>query len=379
MKYPHRNLSFHDIHTLHHITTADEIMERLLSAFDKEKLVGVDIIYFPGDFFDRVVLFSDPRLINIFFTMAEIFRRCEELNITFRVLEGTPSHDGKQGYKLAQLAQQTAPKLDFRYVTDMEIEYIDKFDMTVMYVPDEWASREQMYLTARKLLADNNLEQVDFIIGHNQFSYQFTPNLRGRISTLDEEAWNDMVRHTAYFGHIHRRSTYKKIEVAGSFDRIAHGEEDPKGYLEGRYYNDNDREIIFHENKEAAIFKTITLDSQFSIEDKSALEDILKQCAVFNRDRFNVRFSYDFIDTSEQVKQLIRECSLVYPLARFTELSKANSKRIDEPEYVSDETYDYIDITPSNVVRLVSELIPDMKQSKDDILSLLSDYVSKVR
>ena len=68
-----------------------------------------------------------------------------------------------------------------------------------------------------------------------------------------------MVRYNAFFGHVHKRSTYKKIEVAGSFDRLAHGEEEPKGFLDVTYYSEDNRVVKFVENKDAEVYTSITL------------------------------------------------------------------------------------------------------------------------
>ena len=56
------------------------------------------------------------------------------------------------------------------------------------------------------------------------------------------------------------RSIQERIVAAGSFERLAHGEEEPKGYLVAK-----DRTYTFIPNTDAYIYKNITLRSKTTL------------------------------------------------------------------------------------------------------------------
>lgn len=382
MYYPHTNKAFHDIHLLHHNTTTEDILSRLLDEFTLEKMMGVNIVYFPGDLFDRGVPYADSRISDVKMVFVEMMHICSQTKTKVRLLEGTPSHDSRQGAQLASLIKTMKIDVDFRYVDDMEIEYISDFDMTVMYVPDEWASRDEMYLKARSLLQEHQLDKVDFIIGHNQFTYQFHPRIRAKISALNEEHWNDMVKHTAYFGHVHKRSTYKKIEVAGSFDRLVHGEEDPKGYLEGRYYDEHHQEIIFHENKKADLYLTLPFPEEDYLNPET-LNQFIQECLKPNLEqpisRFNIRIQYQKQACSSYVKQVLSQLTKICPTARFTELYTPSQTEEITLEETNTKPIEYLSITPQNIVRLIEEQYTDETvEEQQEIKQLLLEYLGKM-
>lgn len=378
MKYPLRLFSFHDIHLGHHRTLASHIIQKLTRVMTTKQLAGVDVLFIAGDLFDRVLLYSDETIYEIQLFFIHFLEVVNQTNTIVRIVEGTPSHDGKQAIHLEQLAKRLYPHLDLKYYQDMEIEYIEKIDAHILYVPDEWAARDVMYATAIRLLDEHQLDKVDFIVGHNQFSYQFPEHLRGRVTTLNEEDWNNIVSHNAFFGHIHRRSSYKNIEIAGSFDRLAHGEEDPKGYLECLYLSPTEKKITFHHNEEAEIYKTIELEEDFSMGNEEYLKRLFDILDQLKRDRFNLRFMYNFEEQHQDVEKLCKFMQPKYPFAQFTMKFKATHTSDDKKEEVlpDDETYECIDINKTNIVRLVSDILPHT-EDKEKILALLETYVDK--
>ena len=377
MKYPLRIISLHDIHLGHEITPTENIIERLERyVFNPSFLMGVDMILYAGDELDHVLLNSDPRVGMINLYHWKVLELASKLNIKIRLLKGTPSHDGDQGCQFEKIAS-LFPNVDFKYIDDMVIEYIKDFDMTIMYVPDEWGPRDQMYLQAKHLLEVHELEQVDLILGHNQFGYQFAEDIRSKISSLDEEAWTKMVKHHALFGHVHKRSTYKKIEVAGSFDRLAHGEEDPKGFLDITYRDEHDTQVTFIENKDAEVFKSIHLDKRFNPADVNDIKKLHQEVASINRESGNIRFVYH--NSQLDMKSLLAYFRVQFPQYRYT------TKFVDKKEkapLVIDVTQKqeevYIPLNAGNIKTMTLEYIED-DHLRERISKLMDDYLSKCK
>lgn len=376
MLFPHRNLSLNDLHLGHDRTPATHILKNLLHYVNMDLLKKINITYLTGDLFDYVLSNGHEDVSSIelgALTLAENHLRS---GTALRLLRGTLSHDGTQPQNIANLITRVFPELDFKYIDDMCIEYIEKFDIHVMYVPDEWSTREKMYLRARELLVEHGLEKVDFIIGHNQFGYQYLPHIRPKVSTLNEEDWCDMVRYHCYFGHIHRRSQYKNIEIAGSFDRLAHGEEHPKGFLEGYYESEDEWGVIFHENERAACFKTIRLPDNAEIGDI----DFVRWCIETTKQEdeslpTNIRYSYANPDFP--IKTLIDEMKKIYTY-RFTALREDVKTEEKEVIPVVDDTqYTALELNRDNILRIAQAEL-ESHEDKDAILALLSHYVKKV-
>ena len=376
MKFPHRNLSIHDAHLGADRTPTQHITKNLYRVITVDRLQDIDILYLPGDWLDQTLLYEHDDIKDITLMELHLLETCAKTGTAIRLLKGTPSHDGNQLVRFEERAKKLFPHVDFKYIDDMLIEYIERFDIHVMYVPDEWASREAIYLEARRLLDTHQLTQVDFIVGHNQFQYQFPEHLRARVSALHEEDWNDMVRYTAYFGHVHTRSTYKKIEVAGSFDRLNHGEEKPKGYLVGEYLNEEEWTVTFYPNENAAIYHTLEI-KEGEIDTQSLYTTLGQQIDQLNNEIINVRLAYYQEDFPIGV--FVKQMQVAYPHVRFTTPiyrgQNATPTRLVLPD---EETYSVIELNRDNLLRHAQSYMEECYVQDDRLLPLLSRYLTKL-
>ena len=224
---------------------------------DVPSMRQIDLLVIAGDLFDRLLNLSsqDVYIIHAFFIT---FLVCIKYDITVRVLEGTPSHDNKQNRWLMEINRESKIGCDVEYFDDLAIEYIDKFDITVLYVPDEYHPDPNVTLKeVRELLANKNLEQADIAVMHGQFDYQVPTNLRNRIVFHDSKSYLDIVKYLIMIGHVHTSSSFEKIVVAGSTDRLKHGEEEDKGILRIELQKSGDFNAEFIVNEGAQTYKTI--------------------------------------------------------------------------------------------------------------------------
>jgi hypothetical protein len=256
-----------DVHLGHPNTPTAKIIEGLKAAFpDTEETGLLDIIFFEGDLFDRQIQTSDPTIDEIQYWMRGFLKMCEKRNISVRVLEGTPSHDWTQPRLFLTVAALTGVEVDLVYINDVRIER-HPLGCTILYVPDEWKpDTNDTYLEVCDKLREQGLDQVDLAIMHGAFEYQL-PEL-ARAPVHNARSYLDLVRHYVFIGHIHKHTTYQRILAAGSFDRLAHGEEDPKGHFRVKIDQRHGDEIVFVENKLAQTYLTVdctglTLDGAF--------------------------------------------------------------------------------------------------------------------
>lgn len=278
-------LSISDVHIGNTRTTADYILSNLRhSLFTENKIANLDLFILAGDFFDRLLEYNHPSSGDILLFIDKLLQECSNHNVYLRILEGTPSHDNKQNKIFDDLYNTGNYKCDMKYVDTLSVEYIKEWDANVLYVPDKIRTTvKEVYDDTIALLKSLVIEQVDFCIMHGAFSYQL-PDMAKEV--YDEEAWLKIVKHYIFVGHVHIHNPYKRILPGGSFDRIAHGEEKPKGFLVGSMNLKGDPKkdtFYFIENKRAKKYLTFKL---FDYDVKSNLEYLEKQLIGVPNDSF---------------------------------------------------------------------------------------------
>lgn len=264
-----------DIHLGHRSTPTAHIIENLMRLLpDDEQMSHVDILILAGDIFDRMLYLSNTDIPLIYRWMYYLLQLCQKHDVCLRILEGTPSHDNKQSRLIIDMNEESKIGCDLQYFDDLTIEYMDKFGIHVLYIPDEYRPTPEQILTeVKRKLQEHNLTQVDFAVMHGQFEYQVPKNLRQTIPSHDSKTYLDMVKYLIYIGHVHQHSSYKRIIAAGSTDRLKHGEEEDKGMIKSTIYKNGKFSFNFIVNDGAMVYKTI------DIRDKTVDEgwEIIKQ------------------------------------------------------------------------------------------------------
>lgn len=261
-----------DVHLGHHKTPAHHIIANLNRAFPDNDTTGqLDIIWIAGDLFDRMLNLPSDSVSAITNWASKFLMMCKRRDILVRVLEGTPSHDWKQAKLLIDINEGSNINADLKYFTELSIEYIDKFGINVLYVPDEWRTKnEQTWDEVQLLLQKHNLDKVDFSIMHGCFNYQVPVNLRDMFETHEEANYLSITRYLVFIGHIHQYSQYDRILSAGSFDRLTHGEEGDKGHIRAVVEPNGIYKAEFIVNEGAMVYKSLDYT-------KINLDDVYRQ------------------------------------------------------------------------------------------------------
>lgn len=343
MKATIRAKSFHDIHTFHSNVPSEEILKKLDKALPDRVLEELDVILIPGDFFDRLVYLPNEDVWIVKGWVRKFLKRCKDFNVKVKLLEGTPSHDRKQGIMFTFENKQIGA--DLYYAQDIELEYDKELGIWILYIPDQMGTPEHVYDKVIKLYQENNIEQADICLLHGQFDYQFPTWMK--ISCHNSEIWNGLVKYFTVAGHIHTRSQQGNIYVAGSFDRLKHGEEEPKGHLDITLTQDH-LEVKFIENTEAHLFKTIDVSGKSFEEASTIIQSFVEE---FPTGTF-VRVTCLPTDTIRESIQTLRKA---YPLLKWTILEKDKEEKEQHSyELVSDE-FSAIEITKDNILYFVEQ------------------------
>lgn len=256
-------LNIGDVHLFHAQTPTEHILKNLERELLNDKLLStLDLLFIAGDLFDTQVPYHDKRINAVESFITKLLYKCCEHNVVIRVVEGTPLHEWKQSQCIIRIAEAAKLPVDVRYFDTLAIEHIDSLDIDVLYVPDKWnpTSTEKTLEEVRELMRERGLSSVDFALMHGAFEFQL-PEI-SKEPTHDSVIYQELVKFLIFIGHVHVKMVRDRIVPSGSFDRLTHGEEGPKGYHVAKVNMERKTfELKFHENKHAKIYHTMEVDS----------------------------------------------------------------------------------------------------------------------
>lgn len=268
MKFKYLVLS--DIHLGHSINKTEYIINNLKVFFlDYAKyLKDINAIFLAGDVFDKLLVSSSDEFLLINKWLTELLLYCKKNNLMLRVLEGTHSHDWNQAKVITNIIEKLNLNINYKYIDDIVIEKNTKYNINILYVPDDYNPDAKItFNVVKERLQENLLKQVDIAIMHGQFHYQL-PGIT-LLSSHTEDDYLNIVKYYINIGHIHTCSFNSRILAQGSFDRLAHNEEENKGGIIVSIDTQKENSFKFLVNKHAMIFKTIDVNNL-------TLEELLK-------------------------------------------------------------------------------------------------------
>lgn len=350
-----------DIHLGHRKNRTKDMVAALIAAFPhNEDTAKLDLIVLAGDVFDRLITVPEVDTAEILVWINQLLSTCAKYNIVLRVLEGTPSHEWFQSSMFETVLKITGLPVDYAYAKTLSIEHIQSLGINVLYVPDEWdTSTEKTLDQVKELLKLKELDQVDYAFMHGNFNYQLPVHMK-KTPRHDEEAYLAIVKHYIFIGHIHVHTNYKRIIAQGSFGRISHGEEAPKGHARS-IVTDDSSQWYFVENKLARVYKTVNC-KDMSLE--ATLEYIWKKVkSLPPLSCVRIKAQPDHV-----IFLNMNELITTYPLLIWSKVSTKEEVVIEVEEAT---THDAININKQNIVSLIMERV--LKTSSDNDLNKLGE------
>lgn len=364
-----------DQHTVHPNTPTRHIISNLRDFyFTSHNLAEIDLCVFGGDFFDHLVDASDKDMRIAEYFIKEFLERCRKHNVIVRVLEGTSSHDREQP---EIFVVQSPDGLDLKWVKDLSIEYFPTLGFNALYVPDNMGTKttDEIWELTEQLLAREGLMKVDFCFFHGAFRYQLPAHLNAKAH--DENKWSSIVDQIVLAGHVHIPSEYLNIRVSGSFDRISHGEEHPKGGYYVEYdISEKQTKAKFWENKKALPYVTIKLTPE-----DTASEIIEKVVKVIERNQYplgsHIRLKNGSGLTTASVLAQFKED---YPNYNFKLDNVKNEDKLVGEDLYTDRKYDGINLNADNITETllddVFKMRDDLDESKrDELRELMKEFL----
>lgn len=249
-----------DIHLGHKRTPTSHIINSFKTSILTQKNADIDLLFIAGDLFDKLLDLNSKEVREIIGFFNHLLDYCTTNSIKLRVLYGTPSHDHNQSEILVKLNDIRTTPADLRYFNILDIEYLPEYDKYVLYIPDEWShSHQDIENQITDKLNILGITQVDIAILHGQFTYQVKGAFPGLF--YNENYFLSLVKGFIHIGHYHSHSYFDRIIANGSLERLAHNEEEPKGYVIV-----HNKTYSFVHNHNAYIYKTIKVTPTTTLE-----------------------------------------------------------------------------------------------------------------
>lgn len=353
--------SISDIHLGCAANPAEFVIKGLEQKLTYKYLKGLQLLFIVGDVFDRGLPVNHRDVPFIISWMRRLLARCASLGIVVVVIEGTPSHDRLQSQLFVAINDSAEPehKCELYYIKEVDILYIEKYDIHLLCVPDEKnTSDEVTFKQVQSMMQARALEKVDFALMHGFFDFQVPFGRHSRFH--DSQAYRALVRYLIFIGHDHNFQQRDGIFVQGSPDRQRHGMEEPKGFIRARVNRDGSYKATFEVNEHAMVFKTIEISDDVDL----ATNQIYDLCDSIPRES-HIRIA---ARKSHPVLAAIDSFQSKYPLIRFSK------KTLDEDEEDvksvvednDDTAYVPFTIDSSNIKTIVGDRLSISLQSEEE-------------
>lgn len=334
-----------DIHLGHSGNKTEEIIKNLdifFNAYNKE-LKDLDILFISGDVFDRLVSTRSIEYKLIVSWLSNLLLWCKDRNVKLRILYGTPGHDNDQVASFTEIANKLSPETDFKYIPTLWIEKMLDLDLTILYVPDEvHPDSEDTWKDVLNLMKQEQVSEVDLSIMHGCFGYQLP--IKDLKFLHKESNYLDITKYYINIGHIHTSSCYERILAPGSFDRLAHNEEENKGGLLCKIHKDGTMDFKFLVNRFSKVYKSLDYVGK---DESWILKDLNKELKKYP-DKSFIRLIVD--DNNTLVKSLKSVCNQYPNLYIKIKVNNEVNESIKKITKVEMKTFE---ITKDNIKELM--------------------------
>ena len=338
-----------DVHLGHPKNEASHIAKSIQLAFPmNHETSKLDILAIAGDFFDGLLHLPDDAVTDVDMSILYLLRLCKKYDITLILLEGTPSHDRAQTKRFLFLNEAFEIGADVYYFDKVCVHYFEKFDINVLFVPDRAnPTVERTFEQVKERISERGLEQVDYAFVHGTFKHHLPEYIN--IEKHDTDAYLALVKYIIFGGHIHQSSRYGNFIEHGSLDRIAHGEEEPKGHFRAKIRSQTDMDISFVENTNARVFKTVDCAG---LEMDVALDKIAKELLKVP----DFGFVRVMAMPGSPMLSALLSLEKRWPTFNWSVAAvKTKEDKIQEQKAVQALEYQPIHISPENIAELVGQ------------------------
>ena len=349
------------------------------------KLEVAHVLFICGDTYDQLQTVNSHahRYVSAF--VKDILNISAKTGIQIRILHGTYSHDREQlevlnALKFKGARLKVINTIDVEEITDFrcydeEVNFI----LRVGYLPDNLPNMtsSEVVQKLKNCMSIRGWSSLDLIIGHGSFEHIFKdtdrlPNCLYSISQFNEMIGNAPI----VMGHIHSPGRYMNCYYCGSFERMAHNEEEDKGfYIFTRDVTDkNSWRSQFIVNEGATPFITIEPHG----------DDLAQLSANFIeqvRERFDDLTKVGYVrilhESNDVRAQLHRVCTINFPTLGYSSKKVGEAKSSTNVEMIDVDLteFDELNISENNLSTLVIKYLEDNNELGDISKSSIDNKV----
>lgn len=227
-----------DLHFGNPRINAAEMYEELVTHLYPQ-IKDAHLVTINGDIYDQLLTISSQAYRYAAYFIKDLFTYSAKSGVQIRILHGTYSHDRDQ---LSIFSTLALPKTRYKIVNHIEAEEISDFrngdeylnmKLRVGYLPDNlsYTKSYEAVEHLKRTMQVLGFTSLDLLIGHGTFIHTLpTGDTHMPPCTYTLEQFDDIVKGPIVMGHIHTSSRKYNCYYCGSFERMAHGEEETKGF-----------------------------------------------------------------------------------------------------------------------------------------------------
>lgn len=248
---------------------------------------NIEFFGIEGDIFDKALGMSDASIDVIYSFLSSWLKLMDKHDVTVRVLRGTVLHERTQAKWLPLIHKELGLKNDIKYFDTVSLEYIERFDMRVAYLPDDlpYKSSDDVIALIKEMMAERGWDTIDYAFVHGYFEHVLPKSEKAK-QYIGDVCYRleqfDFVTRFIVSGHVHENSIHENMIYNGSTGRYGHGEQEAKGFI---LIDDDvtDAKITFVENVYAVKFDTYVYTDELSPED--VRKDVFDKLDAYPKDR----------------------------------------------------------------------------------------------
>lgn len=252
-----------DLHFGNPKLRAEELYAKL-TKYLYPALEDTQLLLLTGDTYDQLTTVNSSANRYVLKFIQDIYSISSSTGMQIRILHGTYTHDRDQVSIFNNLELPYTRTKVIDKITCEELSHFNDHSDTklrMLYIPDNLQYKHSSEVM--KHVADNfkclGWDKADIVLGHGSFDYALgcsAEHLPECTYTIDQFKPFIDPNGLIIMGHIHRPSHKANVYYCGSFDRMAHGEEEDKGFY--TFYRDGEKwASVFTVNADANLFVTI--------------------------------------------------------------------------------------------------------------------------
>lgn len=253
-----------DLHIGHPKTIPSKTHEHLEKYLYPE-LKNIDLLLIGGDFFDNLLNLNSDAGMYAGIIIDDLIEFAKEYKFFIRVIRGTFTHDRYQN-RFFLVKDGGENNIDgcplVRVIDNIELEYISSLNLSIIYCPDDQPYKD---LTGSiiNIISKHPSGKVDILCSHGYYDHMLpSQTIHIPHNTLYWDRLKSYISGIALNGHIHNSFVYNNVISVGSFERMKHADEGPKGYYLVNY-NTKKKKATYKQvvNELATPFITIPLNN----------------------------------------------------------------------------------------------------------------------